>query len=103
MAAKVEDYRIAQRFVHSGAAPQCIGPDVELLLQSEVRQTNRTMTTVVNEALRLGLVTSGKPRHSRPFKVEPHAFGLRPGIDRDRFNQLLDNMDAEKFAKRYDP
>ena len=79
-----------------------IEPDVELLLQNEMRRTNRSMKTVVNEALRLGLGTSGKSRHSRPFKVEPHAFGLRPDIDRDRFNQLLDDMDAEEFAKRYD-
>lgn len=79
-----------------------IDPDVELLLQNEMRRTNRTMKTVVNEALRLGLGTTGKPRRSRPFKVEPHAFGLRPGIDGDRFNQLLDDMDAEEFAKRYD-
>ena len=79
-----------------------IEPDVELLLQHEMRRTNRTMKTVVNEALRLGLGTSGKPRRARAFKVEPHAFGLRPGIDRDRFNQFLDDMDAEEFATRYD-
>lgn len=79
-----------------------IDADVELLLQQEMRRTNKSMKAIVNEALRLGLGTSGKPRRSRPFKVEPHAFGLRPGIDRDRFNQLLDDMDAEEFAKRYD-
>lgn len=79
-----------------------IDGDVELLLQHEMRRAHKSMKAVVNEALRLGLGTSGKPPRSRPFKVEPHAFGLRPGIDRDRFNQLLDDMEADEFSKRYD-
>ena len=42
-----------------------IEPDVELLLQNEVRRTNKTMKTVVNEALRLGLGTKEPLNKSR--------------------------------------
>ena len=30
-----------------------------------------------------------------PFKVEPHAFRFKPGVDVDRLNQLVDDLEAE--------
>ena len=78
-----------------------LDPDVAQLLQHEVRRTNRGMKAVVNDALRRGLGTLGKPpRHSR-YKVEPHAFGFRAGIDQDRLNQLVDELEAEEIRQRY--
>ena len=77
-------------------------PDVEQLLRQEMRRTNRSMKAVVNEALRLGLGARGKPPRPPRYRVEPHAFGFRPGVDRDRLNQLVDEMEAEEFADRHD-
>ena len=34
------------------------------------------------------------------FKVEPHAFGFKPGIDTDRLNQLVDEMEADEAARK---
>jgi hypothetical protein len=34
------------------------------------------------------------------FEVRPHAFGFRPGVDLDRLNQLVDELDAEENARR---
>ena len=77
-------------------------PDVEQLLRQEMRRTDRSMKAVVNEALRLGLGARGKPPRPPRYRVEPHAFGSRPGVDRDRLNQLVDEMEAEEFADRHD-
>ena len=77
--------------------------DVERLLQREMRRTNRTMKAVVNDALRLGFGAQDKALPSSPrFKMEPHAFGFRPGVDRERLNQLVDEMEAEETARKYD-
>ena len=77
-----------------------IDSDVEQLLQREMRRTNRSMKAVVNDALRVGLGVRGKPRRAPPFKVEPHAFGFKAGIDTDRLNQLVDEMEADEFARK---
>lgn len=76
-----------------------LDPDVEQLLQREIRRTGRNMKAVVNDALRLGLGARGKPLRLPRYKVEPHDFGLRPGVDRNRFNQLVDELEAEEFAR----
>lgn len=79
-----------------------IDPDVELLLQREMRRTGRSMKAVVNDALRVGLALRSKqPRPSR-FEVEPHAFGFKPGVDADRLNQLADELEAEEFCRQSD-
>ena len=77
-----------------------IDSDVEQLLQREMRRTNRSMKAVVNDALRAGLGMRGKPRRVPAFKVEPHAFGFKPGIDTDRLNQLVDEMEADEVARK---
>ena len=76
-------------------------PDVEQLLRQEMRQTNSSMKAVVNNALRLGLGVRGKQPRPPRFRVEPHAFGFRPGVDRDRLNQLVDEMETDETAVRY--
>ena len=76
-----------------------IDSDVEQLLQREMRRTNRSMKAVVNDALRVGLGIRGKPPRVPCFKVEPHAFGFKPGIDTDRLNQLVDEMEADEVAQ----
>ena len=77
-----------------------IEPDVERLLQRAMRRTGRSMKAVVNEALRLGLGARTKPARAPRFRVEPHAFGFKPGIDTDRLNQLADELEAEEAALR---
>ncbi len=65
-----------------------IEPDVERLVQQAMRRTGRSMKTVINEALRLGLGARTQPARAPRFTVEPHAFGFKPGIDTDRLNQF---------------
>ena len=76
-----------------------IDPDVELLLQREMRRTNQDLTAVVNEALRIGLDFRSKPPRAARYQVEPHAFGFKPGVDVDRLNQLADELEAEEIGR----
>ncbi len=77
-----------------------VDPDVEQLLQREMRRTNRSMKAVVNDALRIGLGMRSKSPRVPAFKVESHAFGFKPGTDTDRLNQLVDEMEADEFARK---
>ena len=77
-----------------------LDPDVAARLEAEMRRTGKGLKAAVNDALRHGLGMVGKPVRPKPFRVEPHAFGLKPGIDRDRMNQLVDELEAEEAARR---
>ena len=77
-----------------------IDPDVAQLLQQEMRRTDRNMKTVVNDALRRGLGARGKPSSVPPFKVEPHAFAFKTGVDADRLNQLADELEAAESSRK---
>ena len=77
-----------------------IDPDVEQLLLREMRRTNSSMKAVVNDALRAGFGVRGKAARAARFKVEPHVFGFKPGIDPYRLNQLADELEAEEFVRR---
>ena len=48
-----------------------IDPDVERLLQHEIRRTDKSLKAVVNDALRLGLGMQGKPPRGSRYKVNP--------------------------------
>lgn len=77
-----------------------LDPDVAERLAGETRRTGKTFKAVVNDAIRLGLGLSGRRQKVPHFKVEPHAFGVRPGVDPDRMNQLLDELEVEESARR---
>lgn len=51
--------------------------------------------TVVNEALRAGLLQVEKPAKKRPYKTEPHAMGLRSGRNLDNIQELLAQVEGE--------
>jgi hypothetical protein len=75
-------------------------PDVAVRLKSEVRRTGRPLKAVVNEALKRGLGLAGKQVRSPRFEVQPHAFGFKPGVDLDRLNQLVDELDVAEAARK---
>ncbi len=75
-------------------------PDVAERIKQETRRTGKGMKVLVNEALRMGLGLAARTERPPKFEVQPHSFGLRPGIDRDRMNQLLDEMEVEETARK---
>ena len=74
--------------------------DVADALDREMRRTGRGLKATVNDALRRGLrLTSKAPRQPR-FEVQPEALGVRAGIDLDRMNQLVDELESEVTARK---
>ena len=74
--------------------------DVDEGLQKEMRRSGRGLKATINEALRRGLRLGTKlPRPPR-FEVRPQALGVKPGIDLDRLNQLVDELEADEAARK---
>lgn len=82
-----------------------IDDDLAGLLQRRARELDMPFREVVNTALRRGLAGAESTVDKPSITVRPHDFGnVRPGIDTDRFNQLLDDLDAEDFLRKsHDP
>ena len=75
-------------------------PDVAQKLKRRMAERKIPLKTAVNEALRVGLAKTAEVRRSK-FKVEPFASGgFQPGIDRNKLNQLLDQMDVEEYLRK---
>lgn len=68
--------------------------DVAERLRQEMRRTGKGLKATVNDALRRGLRLAGRPPRPPRFVVEPHPFGVSPGVDLDRMNQLADELEA---------
>ena len=77
-----------------------LDPDVAERLKGETRRTGKSLKSVVNDAIRFGLGLATKRTRVPRFNVEPHAFGLRPGIDPDRLNQLADELEVDETIRR---
>lgn len=77
-------------------------PDVARRIEQEVKRSGRGLKAVVNDALRKGLGLAGARAKPPRFEVEPHSFGLKPGVDPDRINQLLDELEADESARKLD-
>lgn len=75
-----------------------LDPDVAQRLETEISRSGDGMKAVVNRALRIGLGMTDKPVEPEPFQVEPHDFGVRAGLDLDRMNQLVDELEGEQSA-----
>jgi hypothetical protein len=74
-------------------------PDVALKLKKKMAEEKITLKDAVNRALRAGLDAS-EPTKRAKFKVTPHSFGIKPGVDLDKLNQLVDQLEVEEFARK---
>jgi plasmid stability protein len=67
--------------------------DVAAQLRDEARRQGRSLKAVANDALRTGLRTTN-PEGSVAFRIRVRDMGLRPGIDLDDIQALLDQLDG---------
>jgi hypothetical protein len=77
-----------------------LDPDVARQLESEMRRTGKGLKAAVNDALRRAFASPARGAHLPKFVVKPHAFGLRPGIDPDRLNQLVDELEVVETVRK---
>ena len=76
-----------------------LDPDVSEKIRQETSSGKTSLKKLINEKLRIGFGIT--PRKKSPkFIVKPHASDYYPGIDPMKFNQLLDDMEAEEFLKK---
>jgi len=74
--------------------------DVAEGLRKEMRRSGQSLKATVNMALRRGLHLAGAPAKAPRFRVEPHALGLKAGVDPDRLNQLVDELEVEEARRK---
>jgi hypothetical protein len=77
-----------------------LDPDVAMKIKKRMADQKLTLKETVNQTLRSGLKAVEKQKKRAPFKVIPHSFGFRPGIDQNKLGQLLDQLDAEEFVRK---
>ena len=73
--------------------------DVADALKERARLLEQPFKQVVNDILRRGLRPDVSTA-SEPFRVRPLNFGLQPGVDPLRLNQLNDELEAEAFLQK---
>ncbi|HEX7185970.1 MAG TPA: CopG family transcriptional regulator [Thermoanaerobaculia bacterium] len=78
-----------------------LDPDVAEQLERAARGSGKGIKATVNEALRIGLGMANKPVEPPKFRIGAFVNSLQPGIDADKMNQLLDQLEAEHFAHKH--
>jgi len=74
-------------------------PDLAKKVKALAHRRGVSFKQALNEALRRGLAPPAPPDKQAKFTVEPHAGGFRPGVDPDKLNQLVDQLEVEDFVK----
>lgn len=76
-----------------------LDPDVAARLNAEVERSARAFKVVVNEALRRGLKLPVTTANRPPFVVQPRPLRFRPGIDSDKLNALVAELETEAQSR----
>lgn len=76
-----------------------LDPDVAQRLLQELAAGKKSFKEVVNERLRLGFELKKAAQKTR-FCVQPHSSDYQPGIAPAKFNQLVDEFQADEFIAK---
>jgi hypothetical protein len=74
--------------------------DIAEKLQELAHTRRQPFKVVLNEVIRAGLGEAPITYAAEPFVVEAQPCGLKPGYDDRRFNQLVDELDADAAAEK---
>lgn len=75
-----------------------LDPDVAAKLKELAHRRRASFKETLNDVIRNGLSSQAVTREpSERYVVEPHAGGFRPGIDPDKVNQLVDELEIDDF------
>lgn len=74
-----------------------LDPDVESILRQAMQETGQGFKTVLNQAVRKGLAGTAAGKEA-PFVVRAKNMGLAPGVDVNRINQFLDEIEADGYV-----
>lgn len=73
--------------------------DLAEALKERARRERKSFKAVINAVLRAGLTSGAKPPRQKRFKVKAARRGFQPGIDPLKLNQLLDELETERFMQ----
>jgi len=76
-----------------------IDDDLAGILRRRARELDRPFKVVINAALRKGLADELESSR-QPVVVRPHDFGASRGLDFDRLNQLVDELEVEDYLRK---
>lgn len=74
-----------------------IDPDVEVLLQTAVREQQKSLDEVLNHALRQALPRVALPGH-QPYRLPTRALGIRDNLDKSL--RLADELDDQEIIRK---
>ena len=75
--------------------------DVAVRLKELADRKNLSFKEAVNTVLRRGLAAQERSaRPARPFRADTFRSAFRPGVDPQKLNQLVDELEARRFAGR---
>jgi len=72
-------------------------PDLMKKIRSLANRQGVSFKRVLNDVIRRGLASPASQNPQPRYTVEPHAGGFRAGIDPDKLNQLVDQLEVEDF------
>lgn len=75
-----------------------LDPEAERLLRDAMRRTGQSFEKVPNQAVIKGLANESAFSDEEPFVVSPRPMGLRAGFVAERFNSLVDELEADAFV-----
>jgi hypothetical protein len=78
-----------------------IDDDLAGILHKKASEQGLSFKETVNRVLRQGLAEAPEPSKRPVVKTRPHAFGFRSGIDLDRLNQLVDELEVIAFRDQH--
>ena len=76
-----------------------IEDDLAGILRRKSRELDKPFKELVNIALRKGLADNLEAK-KHTVVVRPHDFGASPGIDMDRLNQLVDELEVGDYLRK---
>ena len=74
--------------------------DVERLLREAMHRSRRSFKETLNTAIRAGLTGKAAKTRSSPFVVKARDLRLRPGIDPNNLNKLVDELEAYAVTEK---
>ena len=77
-----------------------LDPDVVLMLKRRMKEQGLTFREGVNWMLREGFRAADHERRRGRLKTKPHVSGFKVGIDPNKLNQLVDELEVEEFVRK---